>query len=82
MKQPDMNRLTSLFGSSAEIARIAGVTTSAVARWGRYKIAPTYQRRLIIAADDLGLDRAEVAHAAGVEPCPACGAYHVNGKRI
>jgi hypothetical protein len=82
MKQPDMNRLTTMFGSAAEIARITGSSRSAVARWGRYRIAPDYQRKLIQAAEEMKLDSAEVKHALGVPSCPVCGAYHLNGKRV
>jgi hypothetical protein len=82
MKQPDMNKLSNLFGTSADIARIAGASTSAVSRWGRYKIAPAYQKKLLAAAGERKLKKTEVAKALGMEPCPACGAYHLNGKTV
>lgn len=78
MNQPDMPRLTSLFGSAAEIARIAGSSRAAVARWGRYKIAEVYQKRLIDAALELGLDVNEVCRAMGMPKCPVCGAFHLS----
>jgi DNA-directed RNA polymerase specialized sigma24 family protein len=77
-----MKRLTGLFGSNAEIAKITGVSTSAVARWGRYKIAPSYQKKLIVAAYDLDLDLSEVAQAMGTERCPACGVFHLGGRAL
>ena len=78
MNQPDMQRLTGLFGSAAEISRITGSSRAAVARWGRYKIAEKYQKRLIDAALDLELDVNEVAHAMGMPKCPVCGTYHLS----
>ena len=80
MNHPDMPKLTNLFGSAAEIARITGSSRAAVARWGRYRISEQYQKRLIEASFDRDLDPYEVAHAAGVQQCPVCKAYHLNGK--
>jgi hypothetical protein len=80
MNHPDMQRLVSLFGSAAEIARITGSSRSAVARWGRYKIAEDYQKALIEASYDKDLDPYEVAHAMGMERCPVCGTFHLYGK--
>lgn len=82
MKHPDMKRLTKLFGSAAEIARIADSSPSAVSRWGRYKIGDKYQKRLMKAALDLDLDPYAVAAAMGMPQCPVCGSYHLNGKAL
>jgi hypothetical protein len=78
MMKPNMDRLAELFGSPAEVARAAGVTRSAVARWGRYEISPLYQDRLVRAAQKRGLDHLTVAAAAGVPRCPNCGTFHYN----
>jgi hypothetical protein len=76
---PNMDKLAELFGSQGEISRITGVSTGAVARWGkRYAIAPRYQHRLVQAAETRGLDWKEVAAAAGVPKCPNCGTFHYN----
>lgn len=82
MNKPDMKRLTALFGTAAEVARIADSSPSAVSRWGRYKIAGIYQKRLIDAAYDKDLDPDEVAAAVGAPKCPTCGLYHLNGRTI
>jgi hypothetical protein len=81
--KPNMTRLNELFGSQAEIARVTGVSTGAVARWGkRYDIAPAYQDKLVKAAKTRGLKEADVAWAAGVPRCPNCGTFHYgDGKR-
>lgn len=73
--------LASLFGSSAEVARIAGVDRAAVTRWSRYAIAPTYQKRLIREARRQKLPIETVAKVLGVDRCPACGTFHI-GKDV
>lgn len=82
MNKPDMKRLTALFGTAAEVARIADSSPSAVSRWGRYKIAEIYQKRLVEAAFDKDLDPYEVAEAVGMPQCPVCHSYHLNGQTL
>jgi len=76
--KPNMKELSKLFGSPADVARAAGVTTSAVARWGRFAIAPANQHKLVRSAQKQGLDHLKVAAAAGVPRCPNCGTFHYN----
>jgi hypothetical protein len=70
--------LATLFGSSSEIARIAGVNKSAVVRWryGDHRIAPLYQARILREAKKRRLSLKEVEVALGVERCPGCGMIH------
>lgn len=82
MGRPNMPALHEMFGSAAEMARLAGSSRSAVTRWGRYQISPKFQKRLIEAAFDLDLNIEDVARCVGIDCCPACGSYHINGKTI
>ena len=78
---PDVDRLTrpDMFGTTAEIARVAGINKSAVVRWRQHKhpVQPIYQERILHAAKERKLNLLTVAKALGVPKCPACGAYHV-----
>jgi hypothetical protein len=76
-----MDKLADLFGSAGEIARVCGVTPSAVSRWGRYEIRPLYQDKLVKAAKKRGLKEGDVAWAAGVPQCPNCGLFHYGGGK-
>lgn len=80
MKQQNIQALVPLFGTTAEIARIAQVDKAAVVRWRQNRdraIHPVYQERILRAAAERGFDFNTVARALGVPRCPACGTYHI-----
>jgi hypothetical protein len=74
----NVKALAPLFGSLAEVARVAGVDKAAVTRWGQnlHPVAPVYQRRIVAEARKRGLDVTRVYKALGTPKCPACGTYH------
>ena len=74
----NVKALAPLFGSLAEVARVAGVNKAAVTRWGQnlHPVAPQYQRRIVAEARKRGLDLKRVYRALGTARCPACGEYH------
>ena len=78
---PNVDRLTEadMFGTTAEIARVAKINKSAVVRWrqGAHPVQPVYQERILQAAKERKLNLRIVAKALGVPKCPECGAYHV-----
>jgi hypothetical protein len=69
-----MERLFQLFGSGSEVARVAGVTRSAVSRWrdGTYEPRPEFQTLILKEAKRRNLDLEEIADLVGVERCPCC----------
>jgi hypothetical protein len=78
---PNVDRLTKadMFGTTAEIARVAGIHKSAVVRWRqkRHPVQPIYQERILTAAAQRKFNLQQVAKALGVPRCPTCGTYHV-----
>jgi ferredoxin len=70
----NLKRLVSLFGSAAEIGRIAGVHRTAVGRWleNDWQVAVPHQIKLLERAQELGLDLGEVAHCLGIDRCDCC----------
>lgn len=75
----DIAYLVPLFGSVAEIARVAGTHRSAVHRWqkGERPIRPVHQERLLRAAEIRRFDVEQVASALDVPRCPYCGHHHI-----
>lgn len=71
-----------LFGTTAEVARIAGIDKAAVVRWrqGRHPVKPVYQERILKAARERNLPLAKVARALGVPQCPHCKHFHIVHK--
>lgn len=76
---PDIARLVNVFGSAAEVARVAGTARSSVTRWkeGTRTPSPTHQRRLLRAAVALRMPEDEAASALGIPKCPHCGHFHI-----
>jgi hypothetical protein len=77
----NIQRLVPIFGSSKEIARVAGIDKSAVVRWrqGKHPVKLVYKERIFAAAQERGYDLAKVGRALGFKPCPNCGTYHAPG---
>ena len=67
-------RLISLYGSAAEIGRIAGVHRTAVGRWDSndWMISDQIQIKLLEEARARGFDLGEVAFCLGVSRCDCC----------
>jgi hypothetical protein len=67
-------RLISLYGSAAEIGRIAGVHRTAVGRWDSndWDISDKIQIKLLEEAKLRGFDLGEVAFCLGVSRCECC----------
>ena len=78
---PDVDRLTrpDMFGTTAEIARVAGINKSAVVRWRQHKhpVQPIYQERILKAAKERKLNEKIVARALGIPQCPVCKSFHI-----
>jgi hypothetical protein len=76
--QPNRNiaRLVAMYGSAAEIGRIAGVHRTAVARWieNGWAISPAIQVKLLREGAKRGFPLGEVASCLGVDRCDCCEA--------